>query len=91
MSELELSPITGIAVLHVMLLADGAPARWTRLDHALNRKTLGAAVYRLVDFWRLLKKLGKAIQGLYGDARAGTVLKTWCEVIGASRPSGIAA
>jgi len=63
-------------MLHLMLLADGAPERWTRLDHAPNKKTPGVAVYRLVDFWPLLEKHGKAVHGLNGDARAGTVLKT---------------
>ncbi len=63
--------------LHVVLLADGAPELWTRLDHALNRKTLGVAVSRLVDFWHLLEKLGKAAKVLHGEARASTVLQTW--------------
>jgi hypothetical protein len=63
--------------LQVMLLADGAPELWNRLDQALNRKTLGVPVHRLVDFWHLLEKLGKAAKVLYGEARASTVLQTW--------------
>ena len=63
--------------LQVMLLADGAPELWTHLAQALNKKTLGVPVHRLVDLWHLLEKLGKAAQVLYGDAQAGTVLQTW--------------
>ena len=63
--------------LQVMLLADGAPELWTHLDQALNKKTLGVPVHRLVDLWHLLEKLGKAATVLYGDAQASTVLQTW--------------
>jgi hypothetical protein len=63
--------------LHVMLLADGAPELWAHLDQALNKTTLGAPVHRLVDFWHLLEKLGKAAQVLYGEAHASTVLQNW--------------
>lgn len=63
--------------LQVMLLADGAPELWTRLDQALNKRTLGVPVHRLVDLWHLLEKLGKAAKVLYGEAQASTVLQTW--------------
>jgi hypothetical protein len=63
--------------LQVMLLADGAPELWARLDQALNKTTLGVPVHRLVDFWHLLEKLGKAAQVLYGEAHASTVLQNW--------------
>jgi hypothetical protein len=63
--------------LQVTLLADGAPELWTHLDQALNKRTLGVPVHRLVDLWHLLEKLGKAAKILYGDARASTVLQTW--------------
>src|SRR5262245_18961966 len=63
--------------LQVMLLADGAPELWTYLDQALNKRTLGVSVHRLVDLWHLLEKLGKAATVLYGEARASTELQTW--------------
>jgi hypothetical protein len=63
--------------LQVMLLADGAPELWTHLDQALNKRTLGVPVHRLVDLWHLLEKLGKAATVLYGEARASTALQTW--------------
>src|SRR4029434_10297259 len=63
--------------LQVVLLADGAPELWTHLDQALNKKTLGVPVHRLIDLWHLLEKLGKAATVLYGDAQASTVLQTW--------------
>jgi hypothetical protein len=63
--------------LQVVLLADGAPELWTHLDQALNKKTLGVPVHRLVDLWHLLEKLGKAATVLYGDAQASTVLQAW--------------
>jgi hypothetical protein len=63
--------------LQVVLLADGAPELWTHLDQALNKKTLGVPVRRLIDLWHLLEKLGKAATVLYGDAQASTVLQAW--------------
>jgi len=63
--------------LQVMLLADGAPELWTRLDQALNKTTLGVPVHRLVDLWHLLEKLGKAAKVLYGEAQASSILQTW--------------
>ena len=63
--------------LQVMLLADGAPELWTHLDQALNKKTLGVPVHRLVDLWHLLEKLGKAAKVLYGEMPASTVLQAW--------------
>ncbi len=63
--------------LQVMLLADGAPELWTRLEHVLNKTTLGVPVSRLVDFWHLLEKLGKAAQVLYGATQGRQVLQTW--------------
>jgi hypothetical protein len=63
--------------LQVVLLADGAPELWTHLEQALNKKTLGVPVRRLVDLWHLLEKLGKAATVLYGETRASTELQTW--------------
>ena len=63
--------------LQVMLLADGAPELWTRLEQVLNKTTLGVPVSRLVDFWHLLEKLGKAAKVLYGEAQASRVLQMW--------------
>lgn len=63
--------------LQVMLLADGAPELWTRLEQVLNKTTLGVPVFRLVDFWHLLEKLGKAAKVLYGEAQGSRVLQSW--------------
>src|SRR5262249_20735855 len=63
--------------LQVILLADGAPELWTYLDQALNKRTLGVPVHRLLDLWHLLEKLGKAAKVLYGEVQASTVLQTW--------------
>lgn len=62
--------------LHVILLADGAPELWQRLEAALTPTTLGVPVHRLVDLWHLLEKLGKAAKVLYGESQAGPVLQT---------------
>src|SRR5262249_40602985 len=56
--------------LQVVLLADGAPELWMYLDQALNKRTLGVPVRRLIDLWHLLEKLGKAAKVLYGEAQA---------------------
>ena len=63
--------------LQVILLADGAPELWNRLEQALNPTTLGVPVHRLVDLWHLLEKLGKAAWVLYGESQASRVLQTW--------------
>jgi len=63
--------------LQVILLADGAPELWTYLDQALNKRTLGVPVHRLVDLWHLLEKLGKAAKVLYGEKQARAVLHAW--------------
>lgn len=63
--------------LQVILLADGAPELWHRLEEALNPTTLGVPVHRLVDLWHLLEKLGKAAKVLYGESQASRVLQTW--------------
>lgn len=63
--------------LHVILLADGAPELWQRLEAALNPTTLGVPVQRLVDLWHLLEKLGKAAKVLYGESQASQVRQTW--------------
>jgi hypothetical protein len=63
--------------LQVVLLADGAPELWMYLDRALNKRTLGVPVRRLIDLWHLLEKLGKAAKVLYGEAQASAVLQAW--------------
>ena len=55
--------------LQVILLADGAPELWQRLEHALNPTTLGVPVHRLVDLWPSAGEAGQGGQGaLWGES-----------------------
>jgi hypothetical protein len=53
--------------LSVSLLCDGAPEMWNLLDEHINEEEMGRPVARLVDFWHLEEKLGKAARVLGRD------------------------
>lgn len=46
--------------LAVMLLCDGAPEMWNRLQAHINAESIGKPVHELVDFWHQLEKLEAA-------------------------------
>lgn len=54
--------------LRVVLLTDGAPEMFGVLDSHLNPASLGCTVTRLLDFFHLLEKLGKAAAVAFGEA-----------------------
>ena len=62
--------------LRVVLLTDGAPEMFGVLDRHLNPASLGCDVIRLLDFFHLLEKLGKAAGVAFGDA-GPEQLKRW--------------
>jgi hypothetical protein len=53
--------------LEIQLLCDGAPEMWNLLDEHINEKTAGKPVHRLIDFYHLTEKLGKAAQVMLPD------------------------
>ena len=63
--------------LLVVLLCDGAKELWNRLGAEFTQETLGRPVYRLVDLWHLLEKLGTATRLLYGEKEGASVLCRW--------------
>ncbi len=63
--------------LLVVLLCDGAKELWNRLGAEFTEETLGRPVYRLVDLWHLLEKLGTATRLLYGEKEGASVLARW--------------
>jgi hypothetical protein len=62
--------------LQVSLLCDGAPEMWNRLGAHITHEALGVEVHRLVDYWHLVEKLGKAASVLDGQA-ASAILSRW--------------
>lgn len=63
--------------LLVILLCDGAKELWNRLGAEFTEATLGRPVYRLVDLWHLLEKLGTATRLMYGDKEGASMLAKW--------------
>jgi hypothetical protein len=63
--------------LLVVLLCDGAKELWNRLGAEFATETLGRPVYRLVDLWHLLEKLGAATKLMYAEKEGGSELSKW--------------
>lgn len=63
--------------LLVAMLQDGAPELWNLLGSEVNEAKLGVKVYRLVDLWHLLEKLGKAAVLIHGAKESKAVVKRW--------------
>lgn len=63
--------------MRVALLADGAPDLWRRLEGVMAPEVLGVRrVYRLLDLWHVLEKLGAAARVI--DSRlADQMVKRW--------------
>jgi hypothetical protein len=60
--------------LKVVSLADGAPELWNRLDGEIAVEVLGVnKVYRFIDLWHVLEKLGAAARVTAGDDSDATV------------------
>lgn len=53
--------------LKVVALCDGGAEVVEFLDRRFTEKLLGVPVTRLVDFWHVIEKLGKAASIIYGD------------------------
>ena len=63
--------------LLVVLLCDGAKELWNKLAAEFTLSCLGCPIYRLVDLWHLLEKLGSAARLLYGPTEADAVVSRW--------------
>lgn len=64
--------------LKVMLLADGAPELWSLLEERFNQRRLGRDVFRLIDLWHMLEKLGAAARVIHRDAEdADALVRRW--------------
>ncbi len=63
--------------LKVVELVDGAPDIANRLGVQFNEATLGVPVFRLIDLWHLLEKLGHAARVIWGEKRAAEVVEGW--------------
>jgi len=63
--------------LRVVSLADGAPELWNRLDGEIAVEVLGVKkVYRFIDFWHVIEKLGAAARVVAGDD-SDTTVRRW--------------
>lgn len=58
--------------LRVVALADGAAEMWTLLENALDEEELGTEVFKLLDFWHVVEKLGAALRVIDGNESALT-------------------
>lgn len=63
--------------LKVMAIADGAKDVIELLDTNFSEAALGVAVVRLVDFWHVIEKLGKATTALFGASDGSRRLAQW--------------
>lgn len=64
--------------LKVILLADGAPELWSLLEERFNECRLGRKVFRLIDLWHMLEKLGAAARVIHRNAEeADALLRRW--------------
>ena len=63
--------------LKVMAIADGAKDVVELLDLKFSESELGVAVMRLVDFWHVIEKLGKAAAALLGGDDGSRRLAQW--------------
>lgn len=63
--------------LLVGTVAEGGADIWKLLDSHINPKELGTPVFRLLDLWHNLEKLGKAARVLYGEGGSDPVLTRW--------------
>lgn len=63
--------------LKVTAVCDGAKDLVELLDAHFTETTLGVAVTRLVDFWHVIEKLGKATTVMFGSAAGSQRLGQW--------------
>lgn len=63
--------------LKVTAVADGAKDVVDLLDLNFSESVLGVAVMRLVDFWHVIEKLGKAATAAFGTDDASRRLAQW--------------
>jgi hypothetical protein len=62
--------------LKIALLADGAPEMWGLLE-SQTQLLSGRCVTKMIDFWHVLEKLGRAARVIYGEDAAEPVLRRW--------------
>lgn len=63
--------------LKLVVVSDGAQDVVDLLDERFTEKALGVAVMRLVDFWHVIEKLGKAASVIYGSEGGQSRLGQW--------------
>lgn len=63
--------------LHVVALADGAKENWNLFDMVLTEELLGKKMYRFVDLFHLLEKLGNAAKVVFGEERKKSETERW--------------
>jgi hypothetical protein len=61
----------------VVLLSDGAAEMCDRLDDAVKLAEVSAEPHRLIDFWDVVEKLGKAAVVINGAEPAKEVVARW--------------
>lgn len=77
LSDDVMTMVRAFPALHVVLLCDGAKELWNVLGKEFTPASLGHPVYRLVDLWHLLEKLGSAARVLYGETVGASTLAAW--------------
>ena len=63
--------------LSIVLLSDGAAEMSDILDQAMKDSGIALEAHRLVDFWHVAEKLGKAAVVIHGNDHAGAVISRW--------------
>ncbi len=63
--------------LHVSVVCDGAHEFWNAADGAFSAETIDVSVKKLVDFWHLLEKVGRAMVARWGQERGARELAYW--------------
>lgn len=63
--------------LKVAVVSDGGQDVVELLDKNFTEESTGAAVKRLVDFWHVIEKLGKAASVIYGPEGGSSRLAQW--------------
>jgi len=58
--------------LRVAAVADGAEEMWALLDGSLDEEELGTEVFKVLDFWHVVEKLGAALRVIDGNESALT-------------------
>jgi hypothetical protein len=63
--------------LQVSVVCDGAHEFWNAADRAFSAESIDVSVKKLVDFWHLLEKVGRAMVARWGKERGARELAYW--------------